>query len=148
VIKHLISMIGSPQIAIDERHMPKLYSHFLVSLLARHKRNGAVQGQMHQQGPPMQQLQTGSSAPVYQQLQQPQPPQSHSRGSNSFTAGVSRGAGTPNMGQSVTLNSRVTAWNEMTDAAVSVLADGNGTGNYILSHSVISLLVARTNMRI
>jgi hypothetical protein len=135
VIERLISTIGSPQIAIDDRHTPKLYSRFLASLLAKHKRDGAAQGRMHQQGPPTQQLQTGSSAPVYQQPQQPQPTQSHSGGSNSFAAGVSGGAGAPDMGQSVALNSGVTARNEMTDAAVSVSADGNGTGNYVLGHS-------------
>jgi hypothetical protein len=91
---------------------------------------------MHQQGPPTQQLQTGSSAPVYQQPQQPQPSQSHSGGSNSFAAGgVSGGAGTPDMGQSVALNSGVTARKEMTDAAVSVSGSGNVTGNYVLGHS-------------
>ena len=39
------------------------------------------------------------------------------------------------MGQSVALNSGVTARNEMTDAAVSVSANGSGTGNYVLDHS-------------
>jgi hypothetical protein len=121
--------------AIDEHHTPKLYSRLLASLLAKHKRDGAAQGRMHQQGPPTEQLQTGSSAPVYQQPQQPQPPQSRSGGSNSFAAGVSGGAGAPDMGQSVALNSGVTARNEMTDAAVSVSASGNGTGNYVLGHS-------------
>jgi hypothetical protein len=109
--------------------MPKLYSHFLASLLVRHKCDGAMQG------PPMQQLQMRSSTLVYQQPQQPQPPQSHNGGSNSFVAGVSGGAGAPDMGESVTLNSGVTAWNEMTDAAVSVSANSNRTGNYVLSHS-------------
>ena len=76
----------------------------------------------------------GSSAPVYQQAQQPQPPQLHNGGSNSFPTGVSGGAGGPDMGQSVTLNSGVTARNEMTDAAFSVSANGNRTGNYVLGH--------------
>jgi len=137
VIERLISTIGSPQIAIDERHTPKLYSRFLASLLARHKRDGAAQGRMHQQGPPTEQPQTGSSAPVYQQPEQPQPPQSHNGGSNSFASGVSGGAGAggPNMGQSVALNSGVTARNEMSDSAVSVSANGNGLGNYVLGQS-------------
>jgi hypothetical protein len=39
------------------------------------------------------------------------------------------------MGQLVTLDSGVTARNEMTDAAFSVSANGNGTGNYVLGQS-------------
>ncbi|KAI9456581.1 hypothetical protein F5148DRAFT_1224069 [Russula earlei] len=35
-MKRLIATIGLPQIAIDERHTPKLYSHFLECLLAKH----------------------------------------------------------------------------------------------------------------
>ncbi|KAI9510998.1 hypothetical protein F5148DRAFT_1174567, partial [Russula earlei] len=60
VIKCLIATIASPQIAIDERHTPKLYSCFLESLL----------GRMPQQGPPPQQMQTGLNTPRYQQLPQ------------------------------------------------------------------------------
>jgi hypothetical protein len=66
VIERLINTIGSPQIAIDERHTPKLYSRFLASLLAKHKRDGAAHGRMHQQGPPTQSMQPGSNALVYQ----------------------------------------------------------------------------------
>ncbi|KAI9450690.1 hypothetical protein F5148DRAFT_577477 [Russula earlei] len=79
VIECLIATIGFPQIAIDQRHTPKLYSRFLASLLAKHKRDGTAQGRMPQQGPPPQQIQTGSSTPMYQQPPQPpqsQPPQS------------------------------------------------------------------------
>ncbi|KAI9459806.1 hypothetical protein F5148DRAFT_1150797, partial [Russula earlei] len=60
VIKRLIATIGSPQIAIDECHTLKLYSRFLESLLAKHKRDGTAQGCMLQQGPPPRQMQTGS----------------------------------------------------------------------------------------
>ncbi|KAI9461861.1 hypothetical protein F5148DRAFT_1214624 [Russula earlei] len=70
VIKCLIATIASPQIAIDERHTPKLYSCFLESLLAKHKRDGTAQGRMPQQGPPPQQMQTGLNTPRYQQLPQ------------------------------------------------------------------------------
>ncbi|KAI0284529.1 hypothetical protein BC826DRAFT_146946 [Russula brevipes] len=63
-IERLINTIGSPQIAIDERRTPKLYSRFLASLLAKHRRDGTAHGRMHQQGPPAQQSQTGS-APQY-----------------------------------------------------------------------------------
>ncbi|KAI9509845.1 hypothetical protein F5148DRAFT_1282500 [Russula earlei] len=52
VIERLIAMIGSPQIAIDERHTPKFYSRFLPSLLAKRKRDGTAQGRMPRQGPP------------------------------------------------------------------------------------------------
>ncbi len=128
------SRVWSAQLGLHKsptmkRHMPKLYYRLLASLLAKHKRNRAAQGHMHQHGPPMWQLQTGSSTPVYQQPQQPQPPQLHNGGLNSFGTGDSSTDG-PDMGQSVALNSGVTALNKMTNAAVS--ANGNGTGNYIL----------------
>ena len=70
-----------------------LYSRFLASLLAKHKRDGAARGRMPQQGPPTQQPQASSSAPVYQQQQQQRPttqqaPPSHSGASpSSFTTG-------------------------------------------------------------
>ncbi|KAI9458319.1 hypothetical protein F5148DRAFT_1220797 [Russula earlei] len=62
VIKRLIAMIGSPQIAIDERHTPRLYSCFLpywrnINAMAR----------------PKDQMQTSLNMPRYQQP--PQPPQ-------------------------------------------------------------------------
>ncbi|KAF8264089.1 fungal-specific transcription factor domain-containing protein [Lactarius quietus] len=92
VIERLINTIGSPQIAIDERHTPMLYSRFLASLLAKHKRDGGARGRMPQQGPPPQQPQTGSSGPVYQQpkqqtTQQPPSSQSHTTTSSSFSTG-------------------------------------------------------------
>jgi hypothetical protein len=135
VIERLITTIGSPQIAIDERHTPKLYSRFLASLLAKHKRDGAAVGHMHQQGPPTQQLPTGSSTPVYQ----PPPPQqqqqlpSHNTTSNSFTAGVS-GASAPTLAQSAPLNSGVTAQSELIDA-LPANTNGSGTGNYVLDQT-------------
>jgi len=87
IIERLISTIGSPEIAIDERHTPMLYSRFLASLLAKHKRDGAARGRMHQQDPPPQQPQTGSVAPVYQQQGQTtqQAPPSH--GTTAFATG-------------------------------------------------------------
>ncbi|KAH9024620.1 fungal-specific transcription factor domain-containing protein [Lactarius pseudohatsudake] len=89
VIERLINTIGSPQIAIDERHTPMLYSRFLASLLAKHRRDGAARGRLHQQGPPTQQPQVGSSASVYQQQRQPtqQAPPSHSANPSSFATG-------------------------------------------------------------
>ena len=66
-----------------------LYSRFLASLLAKHKRDGAARGRMPQQGPPTQQPQTSSNAPVYQQQRQTtqQSPQSHSTAPSSFATG-------------------------------------------------------------
>jgi hypothetical protein len=40
LIGRLIHTWGSPEIAIDERHTPKLYARFLTSLLIRHRRDG------------------------------------------------------------------------------------------------------------
>jgi hypothetical protein len=124
VIERLINTIGSPQIAIDERHTPKLYSRFLASLLAKHKRDGAAHGRMPQQGPPTQQQQmpTNSSAPVYQQtLQQPQA--SHNTSSTQFATGVS-GATAPNLAPSMTLNSAAAILTEVTET------NSDGLGNY------------------
>lgn len=113
VIERLISTLGSPQIAIDERHTPKLYSRFLASLLAKHKRDGAAHGRMPQQGPPTQQMPTNSGAPMYQQpLQQSQASQS----SSSITTGVS-GANAPDLAPS--MNSAVTVATEAMEAKIS-----------------------------
>jgi hypothetical protein len=56
VIERLINTFGSPQIAVDERHTPKLYSRFLARSLAKHKRYGAAHGRIPQHGPPTQQI--------------------------------------------------------------------------------------------
>ena len=66
-----------------------LYSRFLASLLAKHKRDGAARGRMHQQDPPPQQPQTSSGAPVYQQQGQTtqQAPPSRSTISTAFVTG-------------------------------------------------------------
>ncbi|KAI9459822.1 hypothetical protein F5148DRAFT_1150807 [Russula earlei] len=98
VIERLIATIGSPRIAIDERHTPKLYSRFLASLLAKRKRDGMAQGRIPQQGPPPQQMQTGSS--------------------------VSSNAGAPDLHQSVPQNSGATAPSNFTNA-VSTEGPGN-----------------------
>lgn len=128
VIEDLINTIGSPQIAIDERHTPKLYSRFLRSLLVKHKRDGAARGRMHQQGPPTQQVQTGSG-PVYQQPQQPHAPPSISSYAGT---GVSSGASTSNLPQTTTLNNGATASNELADA---VPTNTNEPGNFVLQSS-------------
>ncbi|KAI9445815.1 hypothetical protein F5148DRAFT_1153666 [Russula earlei] len=143
VIERLIATIGSPQIATDERHTPNLYSRFLASLLAKHKRDGTAQGRMPQQGPPPQQMQTGSSTPRYQQPPQPpqpQPPQQQQQRpqeqlalppqnttSSSLSSGVSGNAGTPDLHQSVLQNSGATALPNFMNAVST-----EGRGNYVL----------------
>jgi hypothetical protein len=67
-----------------------LYSRFLASLLAKHKRDGAARGRMPQQDPPAQQPQTSSGAPVYQrqgQATQQAPPSHSTNPSSSFATG-------------------------------------------------------------
>jgi hypothetical protein len=123
VIERLINTFGSPQIAIDERHTPKLYSRFLASLLAKHKRDGAAHGRMPQQGPPTQQMPTNQGAPIYQQpLQQPQA--SRSVSSTRMTTGVS-GANASDLAPSMTLNSAVAVSTEAMETKNS-----DSLGNY------------------
>jgi hypothetical protein len=89
---------------------------------------------MHQQGPPTEQMPTGSNTPVYQQQQQQQQqqqPPTHNTNSNSFATNVNN-ASAPDLAQSVALNTGVKASSELADA---VPANANGTGNYILSES-------------
>jgi hypothetical protein len=75
---------------------------------------------MHQQGPPTQQMQTGSNAPVYQHpVQQPQP--SHSTSSTGFATGV-RGADLP---PSMVLNGGVTLPNGTME-----MGNSDSPGNY------------------
>ena len=64
-----------------------LYSRFLANLLAKHKRDGAARGHMHQQDPPPQRPQTSSGAPVYQKQEQTTQPAPLSRGTISFATG-------------------------------------------------------------
>jgi len=98
-----------------------LYSRFLASLLARHKRDGAAQGRMPQQGPPTEQMASGSNAPVYQQpLQQPQP--SHGTSSTGFSTGVS-GASASDL-TPMTLDNRVAVPNE------GITTNSDSPGNY------------------
>jgi hypothetical protein len=44
LIGRLIQTLSSPEIAIDDRHTPKLYARFLAGLLSRHRRDGATLG--------------------------------------------------------------------------------------------------------
>ncbi|TFY54808.1 hypothetical protein EVJ58_g8639 [Rhodofomes roseus] len=56
LIGRLIQTLGSPEIAIDERHTPKLHARFLAGLLTKHRRDTATAGriQTQQQPPPSQ----------------------------------------------------------------------------------------------
>lgn len=60
LIGRLIQTLSSPDIAIDDRHTPKLYARFLAGLLSRHRRDGATIGRLHTQPPPSQR---GASGP-------------------------------------------------------------------------------------
>lgn len=83
LIGRLIQTLSSPEIAIDDRHTPKLYARFLAGLLSRHRRDGATVGRLHPQ-PPAQQSVGGSSASEYMH---------HSRASSTFTMSPMPGAG-------------------------------------------------------
>ncbi|KAF7291885.1 hypothetical protein MIND_01213800 [Mycena indigotica] len=56
LIGRLIQTLSSPEIAIDDRHTPKLYARFLAGLLSKHRRDGgATVGRLHPNAPPTQQ---------------------------------------------------------------------------------------------
>lgn len=64
LIHRLIQSLQSPEIAIDERHTPRLHARFLTGLLSRYKRDVATTGRLHTQPPPSQeQFTRGSSVP-------------------------------------------------------------------------------------
>ena len=52
LIGRLIQTFSSPEIAIDDRHTPKLYARFLAGLLSRNRKDGATVGRLHPQPPP------------------------------------------------------------------------------------------------
>ncbi|KAF7318088.1 hypothetical protein HMN09_00316700 [Mycena chlorophos] len=54
LIGRLIQTLSSPEIAIDDRHTPKLYARFLAGLLSKHRREGATVGRMQPQPQPSQ----------------------------------------------------------------------------------------------
>ncbi|KAL0566819.1 hypothetical protein V5O48_015183 [Marasmius crinis-equi] len=56
LIGRLIQTLSSPNLAIDDRHTPKLYARFLAGLLSHHRRDGATVGRLQPQPPPQQQL--------------------------------------------------------------------------------------------
>jgi len=46
LISRLIQTLSSSKLAIDDKHMPKLYARFLAGLLARHRREGIANGHL------------------------------------------------------------------------------------------------------
>jgi hypothetical protein len=85
LIGRLIQTFSSPEIAIDDRHTPRLYARFLAGLLSRHRREGMSAGRLHQQPPPQNQIPrpshgdynlTNSSSSAFS-VAQPQNTQSH-----------------------------------------------------------------------
>jgi hypothetical protein len=57
LIGRLIQALSSHDIAIDDRHTPKLYARFLAGLLIRHRRDGVTTGRLHAMPPPQNPLQ-------------------------------------------------------------------------------------------
>jgi hypothetical protein len=51
LIGRLIQTLSSPDIAIDDRHTPRLYARFLAGLLMRHRREGGAAGRTHHSPP-------------------------------------------------------------------------------------------------
>lgn len=51
LIGRLIQTFSSPEIAIDDRHTPKLYARFLAGLLSRSRKDGATVGRLHPHPP-------------------------------------------------------------------------------------------------
>lgn len=54
LIGRLIQILNSAEIAIDDRHTPRLHARFLAGLLSRHRRDVATTGRLHAQQPPPQ----------------------------------------------------------------------------------------------
>jgi len=80
LIGRLIQTLSSPKIAIDDRHMPKLYARFLAGLLSRYRRDGATVGRLHPNPPNHTRTETNngnqippSSMSTFSAVQQPQP---------------------------------------------------------------------------
>ncbi|KAJ7187010.1 fungal-specific transcription factor domain-containing protein [Mycena filopes] len=82
LIGRLIQTLSSPEIAIDDRHTPKLYARFLAGLLSRHRRDGATVGRLHPQPPTAQSVSSSSSDYGHQ-----------SNGSSTFTMSPMPGVG-------------------------------------------------------
>lgn len=70
LIQRLIQTLQSPEIAIDERHTPRLHARFLTLLLSRYKRDVATSGRLHTQPPPSQEHQFSGDTRTVQQMTQ------------------------------------------------------------------------------
>ncbi|TCD66046.1 hypothetical protein EIP91_001854 [Steccherinum ochraceum] len=74
IIGRLIQTFSSEELAIDERHTPKLHARFLTGLLSKHRKDvSAAAKQMQQQQPPQQQSVAGGSPPSHSQSSSPDP---------------------------------------------------------------------------
>lgn len=62
LIGRLIQKLSSSDIAIDDRHTPKLYARFLASLLARNRKDGAASNRSQQQPPPQSEVAQAASS--------------------------------------------------------------------------------------
>jgi len=62
LIGRLIQTFSSPEIAIDDRHTPKLYARFLAGLLSRNRKDGATVGRLHPQPPPQSEIAHAASS--------------------------------------------------------------------------------------
>jgi hypothetical protein len=60
LVGRLIQTLSSPDIAIDDRHTPKVYARFLAGLLSRHRREGVASFSLQINPPPP--LPTGGGA--------------------------------------------------------------------------------------
>jgi hypothetical protein len=67
LISRLIQTFSSPDIAVDEKHTPRLYALFLTALLTRQRSDGPTMGQLQTQPPPHASL---SPDEQHRQLQQ------------------------------------------------------------------------------
>ncbi|EGO18461.1 hypothetical protein SERLADRAFT_481133 [Serpula lacrymans var. lacrymans S7.9] len=66
LIARLIHTLSSSEVAIDDRHTPKLYARFLAGLLAKHRKDGAAVVGRLQPLPPQSQTMHRSSASDFQ----------------------------------------------------------------------------------
>ncbi|EIN06539.1 hypothetical protein PUNSTDRAFT_72698 [Punctularia strigosozonata HHB-11173 SS5] len=69
VISRLIQILSSPEIALDDRHAPKLYARFLAGLLTKHRQDGMVPQDRQTPQPPHHQVQYGTGNPGGHQMQ-------------------------------------------------------------------------------
>lgn len=98
LIASLIRTLSSPEIAIDDRHTPKLYARFLAGLLSRCRYDGATIGRLHPLTPPSNEISTTFSSHSMSSLPLPStstfsvaPPQTPSGPSGQSSSGIQGG---------------------------------------------------------